>query len=374
VGGRLHHVTAALVAVVWTVGAVAIVRDTSSSRVNTADAVETSTTLGAPTTTTLRPTTTTTAPTTTVPPTTEPPTTVAPAPAYVAPVTEPPTTEPPTTQPPVAQGPPVAAGPWTYQPYTGLGMWVDVYDWSATYGGSAVGVADVDRMASLGVQTLYIQTGRADNPAPVLEEARLRSLINRAHADGMRVVGWFLPYLDDPTSDLNHLLAAAALPIDGLGVDIESRSVADVADRNQRILNISASLRAYLPGRVLSAIVLPPVIMEDINPNYWPSYPWAGLAPYYDVWQPMDYWTFRTGYWRSAYNYTAVDVDRVRAHIGNPNAVVSPIGGIGDQTTVQDVNDMLQAVIDRSCIGASLYDYRTTGDELWPALQGFRGG
>lgn len=264
------------------------------------------------------------------------------------------------------------SGPWSLEPYSGLGIWVDVYDWSATYGGSAVGLADIDRMASLGVQTLYIQTGRADNPEPVLEKSTLTALIDRAHQRGMRVVGWFLPYLDDPTSDLQHLAAAAALPVDGLGVDIESRSVKDVNERNQRILDLSASLRAYLPGRALSAIVLPPVVMEDINPNYWPGYPWAQLAAYYDVWQPMNYWTNRTGYYRSAYAYTAVDVDRIRQHVGIPNAVVHPIGGIGDQTTVDDINGMAKAAVERGCIGGSLYDYRTTGDDLWPALQQFR--
>lgn len=312
-------------------------------------------------------TTTSTSTTTSPPPPTEapPPPAAAPAAASTAAAPEP--------LPAVAASPALpASGRWSLEPYGGLGIWVDVYDWSATYGGSAVGLADIDRMASLGVQTLYIQTARADNPEPVLEKGTLTALIDRAHQRGMRVVGWFLPYLDNPTSDLQHLMAAAALGVDGLGVDIESRSVEDVNVRNQRLLDLSASLRAYMPGRVLSAIVLPPVVMEDINPNYWPGYPWAQLAAYYDVWQPMNYWTNRTGYYRSAYAYTAVDVDRIRQRTGNPNAVVHPIGGIGDKTTVEDINGMVRAAVERACIGGSLYDYRTTGDDLWPALQQFR--
>jgi hypothetical protein len=47
-------------------------------------------------------------------------------------------------------------------------------------------------------------------------------------------------------------------------------------------------------------------------------------------------------------------------------------GGIADRTTPDDVNAMLQAAIDTSCIGGSLYDYRTTTDDLWNPLQGFR--
>lgn len=257
-------------------------------------------------------------------------------------------------------------------PYAGLGSWVDVYDWTEIYGGGAFGVADVDRMASMGVQTMYIQVTRWDAPTLILEPDRLVPIISRARGDGMHVVAWYLPDLEDVNVDLQRLLAAAQLPVDGLAVDIESRKVQDVNDRNQRLLALSQALRDQLPGQVLSAIVLPPVLMEDVNPNYWPNYPWAGLAPFYDVWQPMSYWTGRRPEWRDAYKYTAVNIDRVRQHIGNPQAVVHTIGGIADHTTPEDVAGMLQAAIDYGAIGGSLYDYRTTGDDLWAPMQGFR--
>jgi hypothetical protein len=263
-------------------------------------------------------------------------------------------------------------GAFAMASYTGLGTWIDVYDWSETYGGSAVGVADIDRMAALGVQTVFMQATRWDADTVILEPDRLLSLIRRARADGMRVVAWYLPDLGDPNDDMRRLLAIAQLPIDGMAIDIESRSVPDVADRNQRLLSLSAWLRQQLPGQVLSAIVLPPVVMEDVNPNYWPDYPWAGLAQYYDVWQPMSYWTNRRPEWRDAYLYTATNIDRIRQHIGNPNAVVHTIGGIGDESTPDDIAGLQRAAAERGCIGGSIYDYRTTGDDLWPVLQGLR--
>ena len=316
-------------------------------------------------------TTTTSSTTTTTTSTTLPPTTAAPT-----------TTAPPPPPPPPAPAPAIAAfdpatalqapGAFTMDPYAGLGTWIDVYDWSETYGGGAVGLADIDRMASLGVQTVYIQATRWDADTPLLEPERLLSLINRARAKGMRVVAWYLPDLSDLNNDMQRLTAIASLPIDGLGIDIESRSVEDVNARNQQILSLSAWLRSRLPGQVLSAIVLPPVIMEDVNPNYWPDYPWAGLAQYYDVWQPMSYWSVRRDQWRDAYLYTATNIDRIREHIGNPQAVVHPIGGIGDESNSDDITAFDNAVFDRGCIGASLYDYRTTGDDLWPGLQQLR--
>jgi len=53
-------------------------------------------------------------------------------------------------------------------------------------------------------------------------------------------------------------------------------------------------LRQALPGRTIGAIVLPPVVLEVVNTNYWPNFPWHGIAPFYDVWQTMGYWTNRT--------------------------------------------------------------------------------
>jgi hypothetical protein len=51
---------------------------------------------------------------------------------------------------------------------------------------------------------------------------------------------------------------------------------------------------------------------------------------------------------------------------------VHTVGGIGDGTSPDDVAGMLQAAIDHGAMGGSLYDYRTTGDDLWQPMQGFR--
>ena len=297
------------------------------------------------------------APTTTTPPPPPPPTTAAPAP------------------PPAAASVPVGGGRFTFQPYAGLGAWLDVYDWSLTYtgGNPGAGLADIDRMASLGVRTIFIQATKWDAPEAVLEQDRLQEIIDRAHANGMRVVAWTLPTLEDTAIDMVRLMSVAAMNFDGLGVDIESRAVGDVNERNARLIQLSTSLRQALPGEVISAIVLPPVVMEEINPNYWPGFPWAQLAPLYDVWQPMAYWTNRRADspWRDAWQYTAGNIDRIRANTGLPNAIVHPIGGIGDATTPDDVNRMVTAAHERGAIGGSLYDYRTTHDALWAPLQAF---
>jgi hypothetical protein len=262
--------------------------------------------------------------------------------------------------------------------YRGLGAWIDVYDWSEMFNEDAtsrLSVADIDRMAAEGVQTLYVQTSKSESPTDILESSRLLPLIARAKLRQMTVVAWYLPHLEDPALDVRRLLASARLTgVDSVAVDIESQKVADVAERNRRLLWLTAELRAALPAMPIGSIVYPPIVTDVLNRRLWPDFPWRQLAPSYDVWLPMNYQSFRkadSGY-RDGYRYTAENVDRMRANIGDPNVPVHVIGGIADDTSAADVAGMLRAAVERKALGGSLYDYRTTPPELWATLRPFR--
>ena len=287
------------------------------------------------------------------------------------------TAPPPTTTTTVAPPPPLPAAPVArdLSPYNGLGTWIDVYDWSVTYGkdGALVDPAAVDQMARMGVQTLYVQTSKWDAPVDVLEPERLLPIIKQARLDHLRVVAWYLPTFEDPQRDMARLMAASRLPVDALAVDIESLRMRDVAERNRRLIEISTNLRAALPHVTLAAIPFPPVAMDVVNPNLWPGFPWAALAPSYDLWMPMSYQTERkpeSGY-RDAYRYMAENIDRLRAHLGSA-VPVHAIGGIADRTTPDDIEGMYRAALERHVVGGSLYDWRTTSGELWARMQRFR--
>lgn len=284
----------------------------------------------------------------------------------------------PAATPAPAPAPPATLRPDGIGPYLGLGTWVDVYDWSTTYarnGPPAVAPGDVDRMAAAGVQTLFIQGSKHDAPTDVLEPELLQAHIDRATKLGLEVVVWFLPTLEDVGRDLQRLTALARLRnIDGIAVDIEARNVGDVNVRNDRLIELSAALRRALPGRFIGGIVLPPVVLEAINPNFWPAFPYRQIAPFYDVWMTMGYWTNRkssSGY-RDAYRYTKENVDRLRNNLGQPNAPVHPIGGIGHTTTAGDIEQYKRAVTDVRGIGGSIYDWDTTAPELWANLRPMR--
>lgn len=290
--------------------------------------------------------------------------------------TEPPASTTTAAPTPTVAAPPARPGAWTLGPYQGVGVWIDVYDWTneITGGRPRVQVADVDGMADLGVQTLYVQTAHRRSAADVIEPERLLPLIERAHARGMEVVGWYLPNLEDVPTDLRRLAAASQLPLDGIAVDIESLAVADPAERTRRLLELSAGLRQAMGSRVMAAITPSAVHLQVVNPGFWPGFPWAELGATYDAIIPMAYWSVRKAEWRSGELYAGENIDRIRASTGRPDMPIHLAGGIADGVTLDDVAGMIRAIQARGILGASLYDWNTSQPAQWDLLRSLRVG
>ena len=346
-----------------------------------------STSTSATTTTTAAPTTTTAAAagvTTTAPrPTTTratraaaTPTTKAP-PAVRAPVPAAQTLLPPVTPPPARD----------ISVYRGLGTWVDAYDFSPQYqpnGAPPTVTPDtMDELADAGVKTLYLQAAKDDvrSPGDLVNPEILGPMLARAHARGVKVVAWYLPKFYDLDSDMRRFLAMRDFRFggegfDGIGNDIEwTKDVPNHAERSARLVELSRRLRAAVGSEALSAIPLPPVLIETINSKYWPGFPWRELAPLYDVWMPMAYWSFRTqssGY-RDAYRYTEENVRRLRINLGLPGAVVHPVGGTDNKSNDNDYRNFVRACVDSASVGGSIYDWRTTPRASYDILRGVPG-
>jgi hypothetical protein len=270
--------------------------------------------------------------------------------------------------------------------YRGLGTWVDAFDYSPPYTGPQrpVSEASIDEMVAMGVRTVYLQAGRLDTRSPDLLEDRwlLAEFVMRAHQRGLRVVGWYLPKWGDGSTDLDHLKAIADFSVlghrfDGIAVDIEFNGDKNPPEeRSRRLVALSAALRAYVgPNVSVGAIVMPPVVLEVVNKDYWPNFPWRDIANLYDVWLPMSYWsnrTTRSGY-KDGYTYNEENTRRLRTNLGKPGALVHAIGGIGiddgvdDDPTpeephavIGDLEPFVRSLRDTSAIGGSIYDWRTT--------------
>lgn len=276
-----------------------------------------------------------------------------------------------------APGPP-SPDPTRVITFKGLGAWWDVYDWSPTFTNDrqALGLSDVDRLANAGVQTLYIQTAtyrRSDYV--MLDRALLRKILDRAHAHGIRVVGWYLPEFNDVDFDLARLMAIADFGFDGVGIDIESTANGDVAARTRNLITESAFMRGVYPNLPLAAIPVTPIIWEELNRSWWPNFPYRELAQYYDAWMPMAYWSYRAKTfteWNDPYRYVYESVVRLRTLTGNPNLPVHPIGGEAAGMTTSDVFWMNAAMNDSNSIGGSIYDDASSPRVLYDALPLFR--
>jgi hypothetical protein len=335
------------------------------------------------TTTTAAPTTTTAAPTTTAPPPTT--TTSVTRAAVAAPTTtSPPAVRAPAPPPSVFLGPVSPPPPRNIAVYRGLGTWVDAYDFSPQYqpnGGPPPITADsMDDLAAAGVKTLYLQAAKDDtrSPGDLVNPEILGPMLNRAHARGIKVVAWYLPKFYDLDSDMRRFLAmrdfrANGEGFDGIGNDIEwTKDVPNHAERNLRLIELSHRLREAVGSAALAAIPLPPVLIETVNPKYWPDFPWRELAPVYDVWMPMAYWTFRSkssGY-RDAYRYTEENVRRLRSDLGLPGAIVHPVGGTDNKSNDDDYRGFVRACVETGSVGGSIYDWRTTPLPSFNILRG----
>jgi hypothetical protein len=266
-------------------------------------------------------------------------------------------------------------------PYTGLGAWIDVFEYAPAFleqpGPPPVVPRTVDDLVALGARTIYLQPAIDDPRAPdlIVERALVADMLRRAHALGARVVAWYYPQLADPARDEARLDAIVRFRsngqhFDGVALDIESQQVADVTERNRRLVAVAQHLRSRAGTSLpVGAIVYPAVQLEVINRILWPRFPYRSLAKSVDVWLPMTYWTYRTGIYRDPYRYTDESVTRLRQDLHDGSARVAPIGGLAALATTADYEAFGQAVRHDHAIGRSVFDATNASLTAWEYLR-----
>jgi hypothetical protein len=273
-----------------------------------------------------------------------------------------------------------SAGGRNIDAFRGLGAWVDVFDFAPAFrqrpGRSPVTVDTIEDLARLGSDTLYLQAA-IDDPRSkglLIDRALVGSILRRAHEHDMAVVAWYYPQLVEPARDRHRLEALIDFRwhgerFDAIALDIESRQVPDVVERNKRLVTLARHAREHAGERAVGAIVYPAVQMEVINPALWPDFPYRKLARHTDVWMPMTYWTYREDPYRDAFVYTEESVRRLRANLDDEDAAVHPIGGLGALSTPDDFADLVRAARRVDALGWSVYDADTTATTAWAVLR-----
>ncbi len=258
--------------------------------------------------------------------------------------------------------------------YEGLGAWVDVYD-PTVWRHAADAVREMD---AHGVQTLFLETSSWRIPEDIFRPKTVSVFIHEAHRRGMQVVAWYVPDFYDLKRDYRRTMAAIRFrtpngeKFDSFALDIESFRVRDVAKRSSRLLQLSARIRKAV-GRdyPLGAIVISPVATHRV-PSGWPGFPYRALASYYDVFLPMGYYSYRTDGATAAFNYTRDTVQLLRKDTRNQMLPIHAIGGEAEFTDGPEAKAFVDAVKRFDAIGASLYDFDTSGPEDWAHIEKVR--
>jgi hypothetical protein len=254
--------------------------------------------------------------------------------------------------------------------YAGLGSWVDIYDFSAW----ADPEGTVAAMAEHGVRTLYLETSNYKRHKPFVFREGVERFIDASHAAGIAVVAWYLPGFAHVDRDFTRTMKAVDLitpggqRFDSFALDIESPLVKPASLRTERLLDLSGRIReAVGESYPLGAIIPSPRGMQ-VNPDYWPGFPYLELAATYDVMVPMTYFTWRVSGLDGAHHYTTLVTQIIRNETGDPQVPIHVIGGISDEATAEETRGFVRAIRERGVIGASYYGFPGTTDGQWAEL------
>lgn len=268
--------------------------------------------------------------------------------------------------------------------YAGMGTWIDLYDWGKPNTSSIARLVEV--MALRGVKTLYLQTGRWNLPEDIGGADSIGQFIDLSHANGIRVIAWYLPGFGNLDLDIQRSMAAINFTsatgrrFDGFAPDIEDpRGVGrNTAAFNAGIIEYSRRLRESVPADYpLGAITLD-ARNNERSPHAWAGHPWVEIGNYYDVVLPMAYWTVTKPvnclhHQMDAAQYMNDVVGKTKALMGK-DLPVHPIGGIADCNTVEEVTAYVNVALEQKWHGISLYDLVTIQghpgvDQIWQQLQ-----
>jgi hypothetical protein len=258
--------------------------------------------------------------------------------------------------------------------YRGPGTWIDIFD-----GGLLVDpFTTVSDLSLHGIRTIYIETANFTNPrtASIAFPVGTAALIDAAHANGIKVVAWYLPGFKDLKRDLRRSLDAirfttvAGGHFDSFALDIESTAVRSTSPRNRRAEILSSRIRRAVGKQYPLGAIVPDQRSTSVSlPSLWPRFPYRRLRKYYDVFLPMAYSTFRGKGASFVYGYTTANVRYVRLMTGDTTLPVHVIGGIADKLRSSEDAAVVRAAREQGALGVSFYKLRLSGDEEWQALQ-----
>ena len=241
-------------------------------------------------------------------------------------------------------------------------MWI--YQPQYAEQGDPIGI--VTRAKAVGLTHLYVRLGSSVdgfNNSDFLD-----ALLPVAHANGLRIIGWDFPYLDDPNADASRALEEISYTtptgdrIDGFSADIET-TVEHVALTPETASSYGYAIRYSVgPSYLLIATV------PRASPARQADYPYAEVVASFDAIAPMVYWVTVP-----PDEAAAESMDFLSA-FGKP---VLPVGQAYDSsyeggTPGTPTADELDAFINTSsahgAAAVSFWSWQHASDDLWNAI------
>ncbi|MBW3548304.1 MAG: peptidoglycan-binding protein, partial [Actinobacteria bacterium] len=244
----------------------------------------------------------------------------------------------------------------------GKGMWLYVTDQVEAGNVDAL----VDRARHVGLTHIYVRTG--SSKSGFYAQPYLDQLLEKAHASGLRVIGWDFPYLYDVGDDVARAMAAITYTtptghrIDGFAADIETRSEGT---------NLTPEGAAAY-GHLLREAVGPRYPLVAVVPR--PSskmqriFPYAAVLPPFDAVAPMTYWLNRQP------DSDVVNDVTFLLPFGKPVIPVgqaydgAPEGGRPGPPPPDEIARFLAAAEASGAVGASFWSWQHANQPIWDTI------
>ncbi|HEV2766683.1 MAG TPA: peptidoglycan-binding domain-containing protein [Acidimicrobiales bacterium] len=244
----------------------------------------------------------------------------------------------------------------------GKGMWLYVTD--QVEGGNVDAL--IDRARHVGLTHIYVRTG--SSKSGFYAQPYLDQLLQKAHASGLRVIGWDFPYLYDVGDDVGRAMAAITYTtpdghrIDGFAADIETRSegtnlTPEGAGAYGHLLREAAGPRYPL----VAVVPRPSSQMQRI-------FPYAEVLPPFDAVAPMTYWLNRQP------DSDVVNDVTFLLPFGKPVIPVgqaydgAPEGGRPGPPPPDEIARFLAAAEASGAVGASFWSWQHASQPIWDTI------
>jgi hypothetical protein len=247
---------------------------------------------------------------------------------------------------------------------------------------SVIETATAAGIRNIELRLAYGSFFQASNPGA---RAWLDEFIDASAAAGIRLLAWEVPR-QATTSDIAEAIAIgryrtpAGNGFSGLALDIENGDdyMGDGDDAKQGMVDYIHQVRQAVGHEYL-------VIATIVSPRltHWTNaeYPYARIAPYASVLQPMEYWHYFYSTSHHVYNEDgvtsavagAVALTKQLAGRDVPVNVAGQsddLGGTGVPTP-DEIGWSLAAAKHAGAIGEMFFDWRGTPPDRWPAIGAF---